>query len=144
MLYSDYCAKVAFSEPEMAALGEKYLNSLLSDKEFEPYDYQIKSLIKNLAHVPSAAEQKLIALAGETLNSFHDIFAMIDNADFPLTEIELDGEKRKITHGLYGLILHSSDREKRKEVYGKYYAAYIGLLNTITANYYGNVKKDVF
>ncbi len=144
MLYSDYCAKVAFYEPEMAALGEKYLNSLLSDKEFEPYDYQIKSLIKNLAHVPSAAEQKLIALAGETLNSFHDIFAMIDNADLPLPEIELDGEKRKITHGLYGLILHSSDREKRKEVYGKYYAAYIGLLNTITANYYGNVKKDVF
>ncbi|MDE6791207.1 MAG: oligoendopeptidase F family protein, partial [Clostridia bacterium] len=26
----------------------------------------------------------------------------------------------------------------------KYYSAYIGLLNTITANYYGNVKKDVF
>ena len=39
---------------------------------------------------------------------------------------------------------HSSDRAKREEAYKKYYAAYIGLLNTITANYYGNVKKDVF
>ncbi len=144
MLYSDYCSKVAFYEPEMAALGSSYLESLLSDKEFEPYDYQIKSLIKNLEHVPSAAEQKLVALAGETLNSFHDIFAMIDNADLPLPDIELDGEKRRITHGLYGLILHSSDRAKREEAYKKYYAAFIGLLNTITANYYGNVKKDVF
>jgi len=144
MLYSEYCSKVAFFEPEMAPLGAEYLSSLLSIKDFEPYDYQIKSLIKNLQHVPSAAEQKLVALAGETLNSFHDIFAMIDNADLPLPEIEFEGEKRKITHGLYGLILHSSDRAKRKEVYEKYYAAYIGLLNTITANYYGNVKKDVF
>lgn len=144
MLYSEYCSKVAFYEPEMASLGAPYLESLLFFKEFEPYDYQIKSLIKNLEHVPSAAEQKLVALAGETLNSFHDIFAMIDNADLPLPDIEFDGEKRKITHGLYGLILHSSDREKRKEAYEKYYAAYIGLLNTITANYYGNVKKDVF
>ncbi|MDE7301440.1 MAG: oligoendopeptidase F family protein, partial [Clostridia bacterium] len=30
------------------------------------------------------------------------------------------------------------------EVYEKYYSAYIGVMNTITANYYGNVKKDVF
>lgn len=144
MLYSEYCSDVAFYEPEMASLGAPYLESLLLFKEFEPYDYQIKSLIKNLDHVPSAAEQKLVALAGETLNSFHDIFAMIDNADLPLPEVQLDGEQKKLTHGLYGLILHSSDREKRKEAYEKYYAAYIGLLNTITANYYGNVKKDVF
>lgn len=144
MLYSKYCSAVAFYDPEMAGLGENYLKSLLSVKDFEPYDYQIKSLIKSLEHVPSAQEQKLVALAGETLNSFHDIFAMINNADLPLPEIEWEGKKSKITHGLYGLILHSSDRAKRKEAYEKYYAAYIGLLNTITANYYGNVKKDVF
>ena len=144
MLYSKYCSAVAFYEPEMAGLGAKYLESLLSVKEFEPYDYQIKSLISSLEHVPSAQEQKLVALAGETINSFHDIFAMIDNADLPLPEIEWEGKPNKITHGLYGLILHSHDRAKRKEAYEKYYSAYIGLLNTITANYYGNVKKDVF
>ena len=144
MLYSQYCSAVAFYEPELAGYGVQYLESLLSVKEFEPYDYQIKSLIKSLSHVPSADEQKLIALAGETLNSFSETFSMINNADLPLPEIEYEGKKVKISHGLYGLILHSSNREKRKEAYEKYYAAFIGLLNTITANYYGNVKKDVF
>ncbi len=144
MLYSKYCSAVSFYEPELAGLGADYLKSLLKSEEFKPYDYQLGCLIKSLSHVPSAEEEKLIALAGETLNSFHDIFAMINNADLPLPEIEFEGKTTKITHGLYGLILHSSDRSKRKEAYEKYYAAFIGLLNTITANYYGNVKKDVF
>ncbi len=144
MLYSKYCSAVAFYEPELAGLGADYLKSLLKDENFKPYDYQLKSLIKSLDHVPSAEEQKLIASAGETLNSFHDIFAMINNADLPLPKVTYEGKKCKLTHGLYGLILHSPDREARKEAYEKYYAAFIGLLNTITANYYGNVKKDVF
>lgn len=144
MLYSRYCAETAFFEPEMAAFDERYLSELISDKDFAAYDYRIKLLIKRKKHVVSEKEEKLVALASETLGSFYDIFSMIDNADLPLPEIEYEGKTRKITHGLYGLILHSTDREKRAEVYKKYYSAYIGLINTITANYYGNVKKDVF
>lgn len=144
MIYSRYCAATAFFEPEMAALDESYLKELIADKAFSDYDYQLKLLLKRRSHVVSEKEERLVALSSETLGSFSDIFAMIDNADLPLPEIEWEGKKRKLTHGLYGLILHSPDRKKREEAYKKYYSAYIGLLNTITANYYGNVKKDVF
>lgn len=144
MLYSRYCSEVAFYEPELASLDDEYLNSLLTDADFADYDYQIKQLIAGKAHVPSKEVSAVVALSGETLGSFQDIFGMIDNADLPLPEVELDGKKVKLTHGLYGVLLHSSDRAKREEAYKKYYAAYIGLINTITANYYGNVKKDVF
>ncbi|MCX4287464.1 MAG: M3 family metallopeptidase, partial [Clostridia bacterium] len=48
------------------------------------------------------------------------------------------------SHGLYGIILHSENRGKRKEAYEKYYGAYTSLINTLTSVYYGNVKKDVF
>lgn len=143
-LISKYSAEMAFFEPELAAQSEEYLNSLLTDKAFSDYDYTIKLLIKRKPHVIPEDQERLIALAGETLGTFHDIFSMIDNADLPLPEIELDGEKTKLTHGTYGVILHSSDREKRKEAYEKYYGAYESLLNTITSTYYGNVKKDVF
>lgn len=144
MLFSRYCSATAFFEPEMAALDEKYLKELIADKDFADYDYQLKLLLKRREHVVSEKEERLVALSSETLGSFYDIFAMIDNADLPLAEIEWEGRKRKLSHGLYGVILHSADRAKREEAYKKYYAAYIGLLNTITANYYGNVKKDVF
>lgn len=144
MIFSRYLATTAFFEPEMAALDEAYLKELVADKDFSDYDYQIKLLLKRRSHVVSEKEERLIALSSETLGSFYDIFAMIDNADLPLPEIEWEGSKRKLSHGLYGVILHSPDRKKREEAYKKYYSAYIGLLNTITANYYGNVKKDVF
>ena len=144
MLFSKYSGEVAFYEPEMAKQSEEYLNSLLSDKDFSDYDYKLKQLIKRKAHVLSENEEKLIALAGETFSTFREAFGMIDNADLPLPEIELDAKKVKLSHGLYGLVMHSADRDKRKEVYEKYYGAYTGLLNTITSIYHGNVKKDVF
>lgn len=144
MIFSRYCAATAFFEPEMAALDENYLKELIDDKAFSDYDYQLELLLKRRSHVVSEKEERLIALSSETLGSFSDIFAMIDNADLALPEIEWEGKTRKLSHGLYGLILHSPDRKKREEAYKKYYSAYISLLNTITANYYGNVKKDVF
>lgn len=144
MIYAKYCSATAFYEPEMASLEERYLVDLIADKDFAPYDYHLKSLLKRRNHVAGKEEENLVAMVSETLGSFSDIFAMIDNADLPLPEIEFEGEKRKLSHGLYGLILHSDNRAVREEAYKKYYAAYISLLNTITANYYGNVKKDVF
>lgn len=144
MLYSNFCTETAFYDSEMASYSEDYLNSLMVDKEFSAYDYQLKLIIKRKAHILGKEEEKLIALASETLGSFYDIFGMIDNIELPLGEIEVDGKTQKLTHGLYGLLLHSNNREIRKEAYEKYYSAYNSLINTITANYYGNVKKDVF
>ena len=111
-LISKYSAEMAFFEPELAAQSEEYLNSLLTDKAFSDYDYTIKLLIKRKPHVIPEDQERLIALAGETLGTFHDIFSMIDNADLPLPEIELDGEKTKLTHGTY-FTLPTAKRERK-------------------------------
>ena len=87
-LISKYSAELAFFEPELASQTEEYLNSLVADKDFSDYDYTLKTLIKRKPHVIPEAEERLVALAGETLGSFSDIFSMIDNADLPLPEIE--------------------------------------------------------
>lgn len=144
MLYTKYSSEVSFFEPEMAALDEEYLKSLLDDGNFSDYDYLIKCIIKNKPHVLSEGEEKLIALSGETLSTFSNTFSMIDNLDLPLPDIEFNGENIKLTHGTYAIIGRSDDRNKRREAYTKYYAAYNSLLNTITSTYYGSVKKDVF
>lgn len=144
MLFSRFGMETSFYDSEMVSYSDEYLNSLINDKDFSDYDYQLKLIVKSKTHIPSEAEQKVVALASETLGTFNEIFGMIDNLDLPLPEIEADGKKQKLTHGLYGLLLHSTDRAVRREAYEKYYSAYISLLNTITSNYYGNVKKDVF
>ena len=143
-LWAKYATELSFYEPEMAKLDDKYLNSLIADKDFSDYDYDIKRIIKGKPHVISEAEERLIGMAGEVFESFIESFGMIDNLDLPLPEIEWEGKMTKLTHGLYGIIIHSDNREKRKEAYEKYYAAYTGLINTITSIYHGNVRKDVY
>ncbi len=143
-LFAKYSTELAFFEPEMAKLDENYLKSLLEDKRFSDYDYVIKKIIKRKPHTISEQEERLIGMAGEIFETFIETFGKIDNLELPLSEIEWEGEKVKLSHGMYGIILHSDNREKRKEAYEKYYNAYTSLINTITSIYYGNVKKDVF
>lgn len=142
-IFTQYSAEVSFFEPEMAKLDDSYLKSVAEDPDFSDYDYQIKSIIKKKAHTVSEAEERIVSMSYEVFNTFSETFGMIDNLDLPMPEIEYNGEVTKLTHGLYGIILHSDDKEKRKEAYDKYYAAYEGLLNTIASTYIGNVKSDV-
>ncbi len=138
-------AELSFFEPEISALSNEFLNELKIDDDFKDYDYYFKELIKNKKYILSAKEERLLALSGETMSSFKDIFSMIDNAELPLGEIEdTHGDKIQLSHGVYGTLLHSKDRVLRERAFKKYYSAYIGLINTISSNYYGNVKKDVF
>lgn len=143
-LFSKYCTELSFFEPEMAQLDESYLKSLVTDNTFSNYDYDLKRIIARKPHVISQAEERLIGMASEIFDNFTRTFGTIDNLELPFDDIEWEGEKTKLSHGLYGIILHSENREKRKEAYEKYYAAYTGLINTITAVYSGNVKKDVY
>lgn len=142
-LVAKYSTEMSFFEPEMAKLDESYLNSVISDKRFADHDYDLKRVIERKIHTVSEAEERIVGMSSEILDNFYLSFSAIDTLDLPLPEMEWEGENVKITHGLYGIVLHSANREKRKEIYEKYYGAYTSLLNTITTIYTGNVKKDV-
>lgn len=143
-LYTKYTTELAFFSPEMAKQSDEYLLSLIKDKRFADYDYVLKRIIAEKPHTVSEQEEKLVSLAGEVFYNFHETFSMIDNLEIPLPDIEFEGNTVKLSHGLYGIILRCDNRDKRKEAYEKYYAAYNSLINTITAAYTGNVKADIF
>ena len=134
----------AFVMPELTALDSSVLESYINDIDLAEYDYFLKTVLNEKAHVLSEAEEKLLAESGETLAGFKDIFTKIDNADINFGVIKRNGEKIKITHGTYGVILHGEDRLLRRKTFEQYYKAYEGLINTISSTYYGNVKKNVF
>lgn len=139
-----FSSNTAFIMPELTAFSEEKLQSLISDKRFSDYDYQLKGIIKSKPHVLSKETENVLALGGQVFQGFHTIFSMIDNADLPLPEIEVDGKKIKITHGTYSVLLQSGDRKVREKAFKEYYGAYHGLLNSISATYIGNVNKNVF
>jgi oligoendopeptidase F len=144
MLFSTVSALTAFVEPELTALPDEVLQGYIADPDLEAYDYQLRRIVNDKAHVLSEAEEKLLALSAEALGGYQSVFSMLDNANLNLGKAHFNGEEVQMTHGLYGMALQSDDREQRKEWFEKYYDAYIKLIDAITQTYYGNVKKDVF
>ena len=144
MLWMKLMGSVAFVEPELTALPVEYLEGLVADERFKDYDYTIRQTIKRKPHVLSKEIEALLAMESRVFDCPSQVFGMIDNADFPYPTIKVNGEKVTVTHGMYGVMLHSPDRKVRRDAFRAYYKAYIGLINTITAAYVGNVDKDVF
>ena len=137
-------SNTAFIMPELTALDDKVLNDYILDKDLNEYDYFLKCVLNEKAHILSENEEKILAESGEALSSFRDIFTKIDNADLPLPTIKHLNKSYPLSHGTYGVIMHGEDRALRKKAFDKYYGAYISLINTIASTYYGSVKKDVF
>ena len=134
----------AFITPELIGLNEDVIEGYIKDEDLSEYDYFLKCLLKEKAHVLSEKEEKLLALSSETLSSFHDIFTKIDNADLPLGKIKHGKKTYELSHGLYGVIMRDKDRNLRRKCFKAYYKAYGSLLNIISATYSSSVKKDVF
>lgn len=137
-------ANCAYIMPELLSLTEEELKAYISNPKLADYDYMLKCALNEKAHILSEKEEKLLAESGETLSGFKEIFTKIDNADIKFGEIKRKGETIPLTHGTYGVIMHSEDRTLRKKAFERYYKSYEGLINTISATYYGNVKKNVF
>ena len=144
MLEMKLMGNIAFVNPELTELPVEVLEGFAKDEKFKDYDYTIKQTIKRKPHVLSKDTEALLSQESRIFDGFRQVFTMIDNADFPYPTIKVDGEKVTVTHGMYGVLLQSPNRRVRREAFRAYYKAYIGLINTITAAYVGNVDKDVF
>lgn len=138
-------AEASFITPELSALDENYLRALADSAEFSDYDYMLSELIRNKKHILSEKEEELLAKMRIFSSKFREVFNMFDNADIRFDKIKTkDGEKIELTHGLYGLLLQNPDRGLRKKAYGSMFGAFKRYINTIAANYSGNVLKNVF
>ncbi len=136
--------ETAFIVPELTALPTEVLEGYVANPQLKDYDYSLSCILKDKEHVLTENEERILALSSEPLSSFREIFTKIDNADLPLKPLKYGDQTIPMSHGYYGVIMHEPDRKLRKKYFNAYYEAYISLINTISVNYYGNVKKDVF
>lgn len=144
MLGMNFSGAVAFITPELTALPVETLEALAADPRLADYDYTLRCIIKDKPHVLSKEMEELLSRGSRVFGGYQNVFNMLDNADFPCPTVKVGDEKVTVTHGTYGVLLRHPDRRVRKNAFRAYYKAYIGLINTITATYVGNVDKDVF
>ncbi len=143
-LFTKAGAATAFAMPEISALSNEQLTALAGDGRLKDYDYMLSRIVAQKKYVLSEKEEIILAQANEPMQVAGDVFDMLNDAELNLPEIELQGEKTNLSHGLYALILSGNDREKREEAFRLYYSAYEKILSTLATTYNGNVKNDMF
>ncbi len=137
-------AETSFATPEISALPEATLDALVKNPKLKDYDYMLSRLKAKKKYILSEKEERILAQTQEPMNAANEAFEMLDNADLNLPEIEYEGKKQQLSHGLYSVIMFGSDRKKRAEAFKLYYSAYRKLINTLASTYHSNVKQDIF
>ena len=143
-LVSRLFAQLSYVDPELTTLDDSVLQSFIDDPDFAAYEYKLRKIAASKAHVLSEAEEKLLTLGGNVMRDFQSVFSMLNNANLNLPKAMLGGQEVQMSHGLYGVALHTGNAEERKEWFEKYYGAFIKLIDAISQTYASNVKKDVF
>lgn len=145
MLFVKYASVSSFILPEVSGFSREKLESLSSSKKFEDYSVFFGEVIRQKDIVLSKKEEKLLKEVGLFADTNQEVFTMFDNADVKFTPVkDDDGKEVEMSHGTYGLLLQSKNQDVRKHAFESMFNAYKDHINTIAANYAGNVKKDWF
>lgn len=138
-------AAMSFFTPELLDASEDALLSYIDQEAgLKQYEFLIKDILREKAHVLTKAEENILAQMGEITGATNDIFTMLNNADIKFGTItDEDGDEVELTHGNYITFMESYDRRVRKEAYDHMYDAFKSMINTISSAYSYNTKTDV-
>ena len=136
---------LSFLDPELLALPEETLQSMMGDPDFAAYSEQLRLLLLQKPHTLPAEQEKLLAQAGDVMSVSQDVFSMFNTVDLPLPEVTGEnGEKIRLTHGNYGMLMRSRNRDVRKEAFEGMMGTFKRFSATVTACYAGAVKTAVY
>ncbi|WP_413509739.1 oligoendopeptidase F [Carnobacterium maltaromaticum] len=133
---------ISWFEPEVLEIPEETLAKFFEEnKKLDIYRHFIDQMTSSRAHILSANEEALLAGAGEIFGASSRTFSVLNNADiqFPVIKDE-EGNDIQLTHGVYGQLMESTNREVREAAFKNLYKTYEGLKNTFASTLSAHVK----
>lgn len=134
---------ISWFEPEVLTLSDETIWGYFDEEpKLAEYRHFVKQIIDNRDHVLPAEQEALLAGAGEIFGSPSSTFAVLNNADlvFPTIDGE-NGEKIQLSHGVYGQLMESTNREVREAAFKGLYSVYEQFRNTFASTLSTNVKS---
>ena len=139
-------AACSFETPEIMAIEDDVLDGFYADcPGLERYRRYLTNMRRRKAHTLSAAEEKLLAAAGEMSRTPSNIFNVFSNADMTFPDaIDSQGNAHPLSQGTYGRMQNSADRVLRQSSYENLYNSFGAFKNTAAAILNAQVKKLKF
>ena len=144
--YVGFASATAFATPELMAISEEDLERFYREEPgLERYRRYIYDIRRHAAHVLSPDEEKILAMAGEMMQSPDDIYSKFADADLTFPDaVDKDGNKHPLSQGTYISYMESDDRELRKSAFKNTYDTWASFKNTVAAALNSQVKALQF
>lgn len=144
--YVGYASATAFDTPEIMAIPAETMERFYAEcPGLERYRRFITDIRRLAAHVLSPQEEKLLAMAGEMMQSPDDIYSKFADADLTFPDaVDKDGNKHPLSQGTYISYMESDDRELRKSAFQNTYNTWAANKNTVAAILNSQVKALQF
>lgn len=128
-------AATSFALPEIMAISDEDLEGFYAFcPELTRYRRYLTDLRRMKAHTLSAAEEKLLAAAGEMAQAPDTIYGAFSNADIKFPDaVDGEGHTHALTQASFVPLEMSSDRELRKSAYDNLYGVLGDYKNTAAA-----------
>ena len=139
-------AACSFDTPEIMALSEETLDQFYAEcPELERYRRYLTDLRRRKAHTLSAAEEKLLAAAGEMSQTPDTVYTALADADLTFRDaVDDEGNAHPLTQGTFVQLEESPDRTLRKSAYENLYDGFAAFKNTAAAVLNGQNKQLKF
>lgn len=137
---------MAFLTPELTAMDPETLRTRVNGQpELQNFHHLIDDVIRSRAHVLSAKEEQLLAMAAPAFESIDTAYSMLESVDLKYGEVtDESGKSVTLTNGLFEKMRESRDRRVRADSFAVFHSAFAGMGNTIASLYSGSVRTDVF
>ncbi len=120
-----FAQETAWFQPELMALSDALLSQYLASPLLADYHFYLEKMIRMKKHTLSPDNEKLMAFAGQALQTSYKAFSAINDADFKF-EAVLDSqeESKPLSHATYGIYIRDQDRLLREHAFKQYHRQY--------------------
>ncbi len=139
-------AATSFDTPEIMAISEEDMERFYAEyPPLERYRRYLTNLRRRKEHTLSAAEEKILAAAGEMAEAPDTIYGALADADLTFPDaVDSNGEKHPLTQGTFVPLEESTDRSLRKSAYENLYDSFAAFKNTAAATLNAQNKQLKF
>ena len=145
VLINDFTQEIAWFEPELLALSDEILETLMNSPTLADYRFHLEKVIRIKKHMLSPEKEELLAMSQRPLMTSHKAFSAINDADFKFgTVLDSKGNEKELTHALQGIYMRDQDRILRENTFKKYFGKYQDYENTLCELLNGEVQSHLF
>ena len=122
----------SFATPELMAISDEDMDRFYTEKpELERYRRYLTNMRRRKAHTLSAAEERILAAAGEVAGAPSNIYSMFANADIKFRDaVDAQGNAQPVRQGTFVGLEESPDRVLRQSAYESLYGSFNDYKNT--------------